>query len=312
MNKSNNNRKKKESNSSEYSQNIRFKLSDCKRYYIADGFEGVPTAELAIPVTYMKKPVAAIGKNAFCHLSELRSLVISQNIIELSGRCFEGCTELNKITIEPGNRIYKSTENCIIDTENKLLILGCRSSKLPSDGSIEIIDYYAFRHCTGLKEIKLPKSILHIRNNAFYGCSELESITVDAENEIYCCIDNCLIERKCKVLILGCKSSKIPRNGRVKIIGSSAFAGCTGLKSIDIPPCVTTINMDAFYKCQELEEVTIPFSVVTICGGAFYGCTKLSKITYGGTRKEWQELKKGNYWDYGIGDYTVFCTDGII
>ncbi len=298
--------------SREYSKNIKFTLSDCGKYYTVSGFEGEATSWLSIPPTYKKKPISRLGRLAFCGLENLRSLFFSENISDIAESAFSECTGIEAIEVEEGNSVYHSEGSCLIDTESKTLILGCKSSIIPSDGSVRIIDQYAFRQCTGLKELKIPEGISEIRNNAFYGCLELESISADRENEVYYSIDNCLIEKKCKVLVLGCKNSKIPADGRAKIIGTSAFAGCSGLKSLDIPSCITAISMDAFYNCSELAGISIPFSVVTISGGAFYGCEGLKSITYGGTKSEWAELKKGKYWDHGIPEYTVFCTDGSI
>ena len=42
-------------------------------------------------------------------------------------------------------------------------------------------------------------------------------------------------------------------------IDSSAFSGCSGLKSITIPDSVTSIGSGAFYGCSSLENITIPF-----------------------------------------------------
>jgi hypothetical protein len=36
----------------------------------------------------------------------------------------------------------------------------------------------------------------------------------------------------------------------------------------------------------------------------------LTSITYPGTREEWLTLAKGDEWDDGTGDYTVYCSDG--
>ena len=52
-------------------------------------------------------------------------------------------------------------------------------------------------------------------------------------------------------------------------IGKSAFAGCSSLKSVDIPDSVTLIYAGAFSECESLISVTIPNSVTIIEYNAF-------------------------------------------
>ena len=76
------------------------------------------------------------------------------------------------------------------------------------------IDHGAFYGCTGLKNIKISKSLREICSEAFMECTGLENIVIIPEG--------------------------------VKKIGFRAFAGCTGLKSINISECVTEIRDFAF------------------------------------------------------------------
>ena len=64
----------------------------------------------------------------------------------------------------------------------------------------------------------------------------------------------------------------------VTSIGGSAFYGCTGLVSVDIPDSVTSIGYDVFSGCTGLVSVDIPDSVTSIGEGAFYGCTGLVSV----------------------------------
>ena len=62
-------------------------------------------------------------------------------------------------------------------------------------------------------------------------------------------------------------------------VGASAFANCTGLKSLTIPDSITTIGEQAFSGCGSLTLITIPDSVTSIGQGAFSGCSALEQIT---------------------------------
>ena len=65
----------------------------------------------------------------------------------------------------------------------------------------------------------------------------------------------------------------------VTSIGASAFGGCTGLTSINIPDSVTSIGDDAFYNCTGLTSITIGNSVTSIGDTAFFNCTGLTSVT---------------------------------
>ena len=70
----------------------------------------------------------------------------------------------------------------------------------------------------------------------------------------------------------------IIKNG-VQSIGYSAFYGCSGLTSIDIPESVTTIGESAFFACYSLTSINIPESVTSIGKNAFYGCSGLTSFS---------------------------------
>ena len=131
------------------------------------------------------------------------------------------------------------------------------------------IPNYAFRDCTVLEEVSIPKSVITIGKQAFYGCSGLTEVTISnsvtsiGERTFYNCTD----------LI----SINIPES--VTSIGNYAFKDCTGLTSITIPNSVTSIGTSAFRGCQGLTEITIPESVTKIESGVFMSCKGLTEVT---------------------------------
>ncbi len=58
-----------------------------------------------------------------------------------------------------------------------------------------------------------------------------------------------------------------------------AFAGCTGLTSVELPENLTIIGCYTFSNCTGLSALSIPKSVTSIGNSAFYGCEDLKVLT---------------------------------
>lgn len=62
---------------------------------------------------------------------------------------------------------------------------------------------------------------------------------------------------------------------KLKKIGVSAFYGCTGLCSVEIPSWIETLCFGAFQNCSALAELVINEGISTIPAQCFYGCSAL-------------------------------------
>ncbi len=65
-----------------------------------------------------------------------------------------------------------------------------------------------------------------------------------------------------------------------------------------------------FAGFQSLNFVSIPHTLTKLSKSMFAGCTSLSRILYDGTIAEWNALEKGDNWNYGLANVSVYCTDG--
>ncbi len=244
--------------------------------------------------------VTKIGTEAFWDRG-VTAITIPKSVTEIDYRAFAGCEKLERITVAAGNPKYVAVQNCLIDREAKALVLGCKNSVIPNDGSVTVIGCHAFADCVGLTEIKLPQSITVIGEHAFRGCHGLVSVeipksvtefkmcpfvdcpalarlTVEEGNPNYYSVQNCIVERDGKMLLVGCKNSVIPMDGSVTGIGWGAFCGCTGLTKLTIPDGVKKIDWEAFYGCTGLISLVVPKSVKYLSDHAFKGCVNLTEI----------------------------------
>ena len=142
----------------------------------------------------LNKGLERINFNAFRGCKSLESIAIPETVISIEGRPFEGCTSLSSIIVDSNNTIYDSRDNCnaIIKKENNELIVGCKATIIPN--SVESINYDAYKSCTSLESIIIPKSITEIsismfrfypNINIFYcgTTSEWESIVLDSNDK---------------------------------------------------------------------------------------------------------------------------------
>ena len=77
--------------------------------------------------------------------------------------------------------------------------------------------------CYNLKSLNIPVNVSKIGTAITTGCDNLEILTVSDGNTHYHSDGNCIIEISSKTLIAGCKTSVIPDDGSVEIIGESVF-----------------------------------------------------------------------------------------
>ncbi len=109
-----------------------------------------------------------------------------------------------------------------------------------------------FEDCKFLKTVRIPKSVEIIEQSAFQGCQNLSDI------QFYNGISYLkIIDRKA---FRGCSSLEtldLTSAFMLRSILYNAFAGCTSLKSVMLPPRLKVIDGHVFDGCESLEEVTV-------------------------------------------------------
>lgn len=238
----------------------------------------------------LSNALTRIGDEAFYGCEQLTSINISDKIASIGYRAFGYCVSLKSITVDNGNTVYDSRDNCnaIIETASNKLIYGCQNTMIPR--TVTSIAPNAFYGCVHMNSLFIPNTVTsigkerinattYIYYNPFDYCLDLNSIIVEEGNPVYDSRDNCnaIIESASNTLIAGCKNTTIPNS--ITTIGKEAFWGCRTLSSIDIPNSVTKIDNAAFGVCTGLTKLTLPNSVTTIGENAFYGCVGLTDLS---------------------------------
>jgi hypothetical protein len=143
--------------------------------------------------------IVNIGSEAFAGCVSLTSINIPKSVKSIGSVAFS-CNSLKSIVVEDANQVYHSECDCLIETNTKKLILGCKNSWIPSDGSVTSIGGSAFR-ASYLKSIIIPDSVVKIEACAFYDCCNLEYVFIpDTVTDIgvnaFGCCDNLTIKTK--------------------------------------------------------------------------------------------------------------------
>ncbi len=173
--------------------------------------------------------VTSIGEYAFLNCTGLTSVTIGKGVTSIDRTAFGNHSELASIIVDDGNTKYHTYGNCLIETGTGILVLGCYTSVIPSDGSVKSIGLNAFDGCTRLTSITIPNSVTSIGDYAFFGCTGLTNIVIP---------------------------------NTVMSIGGAAFSDCTGLISVTIGSRVSSIGWGAFSRCSGLETVIIDSAVI--------------------------------------------------
>ncbi len=201
-----------------------------------------------------------IESGAFSGCTGISRLFINAGINAIDKQAFIGCTGLESITVSEDNETYFSSGNCLINRAKKELVLGCKNSVIPSDGSVTVIGEAAFRNCAGLKKIDIPEGVISILNGtslkytapkmiygAFSGCPDLEEVTFPSTLEQ---------------------------------IGTGAFYNCPKLERVNLNNNLKTIGNAAFMDCTSITEITIPENITTIGKYSLSNCTSLTALNY--------------------------------
>lgn len=126
---------------------------------------------------------------------------------------------------------YRGTKNHV-SVDDNIVSIGTRAFEenlkmtkisFGNNSELKVIGHEAFKQCTALVDIVLPKGLEIVGKRAFAGCTSLETII-------------------------------IPEG--VTTIEDGAFEGCKNLKSVSLPSTLVNLGEGVFNECSLLEKVT--------------------------------------------------------
>lgn len=256
--------------------------------------------------------IDGVVEGAFENCTNLKKVVFSDDLIEITGPEFQGCTSLKSITF-PKN----------LQTIGFYSFEGCTAlNNVVVPDSVTTIGISAFANCTSLTNITLPDNLELIGEKAFKNSGYYNNSYNWVNGVLY--IGKYLIKAqeslsgsytiKSGTTLIAPKAfasciylTDIVMPDSVKHISSLAFNGCSRLTSVKIPSGVTSIELSTFEGCSKLKSVTIPASVTKIEKKAFFACNALTDVYYAGPQEDWNMIEIGDN-NNPLKSATLHCT----
>lgn len=213
-----------------------------------------PEAKTSVSI---RSSFVEIGPAAFNGCENLTALTIPSTVSNIGDMAFVGCSKLKSIYVNSANKNYSAFDGILFNKDRTLLVC-CPGGKT-----------------TGLE---IEPSVKQIGCGAFYGCTNLKSITFP---------------------------------GNVKVIGEFAFAH-TALTALLIPENVTAIKDSAFFSCTDLSDVTLSKGLTSVGSQAFADCKKIKSIFVPNTVTSIASCAFGTYADKDsegipVSDFVLYC-----
>ena len=229
--------------------------------------------------------------NGFKGLTSLTTFIAKGEIRDIPHSLFEGCTNLRTLKLEwdkiesIGSRAFKEC--------------GYDFGALDYLPNVKTIERYAFSGVQSITSIKLT-SLTHIGPEAFSGCGNLESVTIDGEN------------LKLESSNLNGPFSYCGKLRTVKFgdgvvdLSFRPFLGSANLETVELGRGITKINdINGFKGLTSLTTFIAKGEIRDIPHSLFEGCTNLRTL-----KLEWDKIEsigsrafKECGYDFGVLDY---------
>lgn len=287
-----------------------------KGYSTREPLDG-PEYTITNGVLTFNSKLKTIDASQFKGNSQIREVVIGENITSIGKSAFEGCANLKKIQ-------FNAINVEIANSSSVNIFKNCPVEELVFGPKVQVVPRQAFRNLNSLKYVKIPGNVKEIQQSAFYGDKTIEEIVIEEGVETlvqYCFYGLPLKKITLPSSIRSIETGALPKSAEVicpansyaedsaiqngnevpsafnlldgvltikegiKTIPEGKYMGNTQIRELVIPSTVTKIGGDAFKNCTSLMKVTYKAVACTSAGNggstvtaAFVGCTKLSQV----------------------------------
>ena len=208
--------------------------------------ENAFTGNTDIAVCVVPDTVRIIGARAFSACPALSTITLGSGITKIGDYAFTACPSLSYIDVNKNNPTYSTTNGCLYENGDTLLLYAGEKEAKLSD-STKIIRKGAFFGKSDVISAELPDSVTVIEDNAFSGCLSLTEIAIPDS---------------------------------VTTLGTGCFMSCTSLKKVSLGSSLTALPDSCFYSCTALSDMIIPDNITSVGSDAFYSCAAVSGIYF--------------------------------
>ena len=199
--------------------------------------------------------------NAFNGCTSLNNIVMPSTVVGIHNNVFEGCTSLSNVTFNDsyttlGHHVFKNCPLAAVTFPNTLNSIGeyaFENTKLNtvdlSNTQITSLPNGCFFICENLSDVKLPKDLTDIGNNAFIS-TPIASITFPSSLQKIG--DYAFQKAKLENVVIPTNCSRIEQG---------AFSENANLTTVYINGVTCYLAVDAFANCGNLKDVYITSNV---------------------------------------------------
>lgn len=239
-------------------------------------------SRVSLPTT-----LQTIGMYAFSECGELTSISIPQATRQIGDGAFSFCEKLQNVFVNNGNTSFSASDGILMSADQRVVVAvpGGRQGSYRIPATADSIASQAFYGCHELESITLPSHLANIGDNPFLFCESLKEINVSNDNTAFQSLDGVLLNAD-KTAIMAMPKAKqgayaVPEG--IATIEGGTFLNNAGLTSLSLPSSLTTIADYAFLGCYSLASVNLPQSLTSLGAQAFDDCTDLSQIICAGS-----------------------------